>query len=152
MTWFNVLSIKLNCRGDVDGAWTESPGEKRSARPSSFPSRRPTVMDTDQLGAGLERMGEARDTALPHPGIAIIYFPIVREELCESGPGSVSTSRLSRRHVGGVKWGWKFAVLLRWSIWVDPEWFSSPVCNFSGNFAGIPQEIREWKTSVNSKG
>lgn len=62
-------------------------------------------MDTDQLGAGLERMGEARDTALPHPGIAIIYFPIVREELCESGPGSVSTSRLSRRHVGGVKWG-----------------------------------------------
>ena len=26
------------------------------------------------------------------------------------------------------------------------------MCNFSGNSAGSPQEIREWKTSINSRG
>ena len=63
-------------------------------------------MDMDELGAGLGRMEEAQDMALPHPGIAIIYFPLVREKRCEqSGPGAASTSRLSHRDMGRAKRG-----------------------------------------------
>lgn len=78
MTWFNVLSIKLNCRDDVDRAWTEFPGEKWSACPSGFPGRCPAVMDMDQLGTGLGRMGEVQGMAFPQP-VTAITFPSRRK-------------------------------------------------------------------------
>lgn len=70
-------------------------------------------MDTDQLGAGSGRMGEAQDTARPHPSCAVFYFSLTWEKRCEqSDPGAASASRLSSHDVGGVEVGMKICCVM----------------------------------------